>query len=315
MEAADIQTLAGEIAEKLGETEEQPLKQLELIIEHLGAEFAQEVLNDTLELEKNGGMLTHDEQRRRTPGGVYFYLAKGKMKYKMRYKIFPNYGQRQREKDFKWEDRLEFYEDLQAEAGSLRNFMVTLIGRPEKVEVREQTVVMTLAQTDLRSPSLPKGVPTIPADPMSYYTIYMGLKHWEKVQPLLEENPKDFLVAEGTCVLDGETQSIAMFVNAATTRETQREERRNEEAASGQKVSPKSKANGKTATQPQVKLPDSAPTDMKNKLKQLQNAADTLRQKIEAMETEGKKSGIEMTRRLLANTEKQIEALVSQHTE
>ena len=56
------------------------------------------------------------------------------------------------------------------------------------------------------------------------------------------------------------------------------------------------------------------PADVARKLSQLQEAANTLRSRITDMESKGQ-PGVAMTRKLLQNTEKQIEALQSQYTD
>ena len=55
------------------------------------------------------------------------------------------------------------------------------------------------------------------------------------------------------------------------------------------------------------------PASVSDKLKQLHSAADTLRQKIATMEEKGQKTGLNMTRRLLEQTEKQIATLEKQY--
>jgi hypothetical protein len=46
------------------------------VVAAIGAEQSLALLRQALELEANGGMLTRDGQRRRTPGGVFFQLAR-----------------------------------------------------------------------------------------------------------------------------------------------------------------------------------------------------------------------------------------------
>jgi hypothetical protein len=67
------------IAKTLGEVEEIPLSQISGIVRVLGEEGAMALLNETQEVEKAGGMLLADGTRRRSPGGVYFQLARRKL--------------------------------------------------------------------------------------------------------------------------------------------------------------------------------------------------------------------------------------------
>src|SRR5436305_2820998 len=63
------------IADALGETEEGPREQLVHVVWALGRTQARALLERTLEIEAGEGLLVPDGSRRRTPGGVYFYLA------------------------------------------------------------------------------------------------------------------------------------------------------------------------------------------------------------------------------------------------
>ena len=73
------------IAEALGETEPGPLKTIERVIKVLGEERGQALLEQTRQVEaEGGGMLTDDGSQRRTPGGVYFKLVKNQTEPKER---------------------------------------------------------------------------------------------------------------------------------------------------------------------------------------------------------------------------------------
>ncbi len=67
------------IAAHLGESEAEPLQLLHKVVKKLGLEQALAFLKETQEIEAQGGLLLPDGSRRRTPGGVFFYLvcAKG----------------------------------------------------------------------------------------------------------------------------------------------------------------------------------------------------------------------------------------------
>src|SRR5215472_3310665 len=66
------------IAERLGETEAEPLQLLHKVVKKLGPEQALAFLKETQEIEAQGGLLLPDGSRRRTPGGVFFYLVRTK---------------------------------------------------------------------------------------------------------------------------------------------------------------------------------------------------------------------------------------------
>lgn len=69
-----------EISETLKETDDQALGQIERIVEYLGVEQALAYLQQTQQIEAQGGMMLTDGSRRRTPGGVFFYLVKQQLK-------------------------------------------------------------------------------------------------------------------------------------------------------------------------------------------------------------------------------------------
>ena len=76
-----------EIAAQLGETEPGPCKQLKRAVRILGTARVQAILDQTLETERAGGLMLPDGSRRRTPGGVFFYLIRTSVEPKERYKI------------------------------------------------------------------------------------------------------------------------------------------------------------------------------------------------------------------------------------
>ncbi len=72
----DAPRAVDEIAAHLGETEPGPRKQIKRAVRILGPDRTQALLDQTLETERTGGLLLPDGSRRRTPGGVFFYLIR-----------------------------------------------------------------------------------------------------------------------------------------------------------------------------------------------------------------------------------------------
>jgi phosphorylated adapter RNA export protein len=66
------------IAEQLGESKPELLQLLHKVVKKLGPEQALAFLKETQEIEAQGGLLLPDGSRRRTPGGVFFYLVRTK---------------------------------------------------------------------------------------------------------------------------------------------------------------------------------------------------------------------------------------------
>jgi RNA recognition motif-containing protein len=95
----EVQKLANEIAKLLHETAKRPQAQIRRIIEECGLDFAQQLLHDSLQIQTQGGMMTNDSSRQRTPGGTFFKLAKDRMTAELRAKIFPSWREiKQRKK-------------------------------------------------------------------------------------------------------------------------------------------------------------------------------------------------------------------------
>lgn len=76
--------LAQTIAQELGETDQAVIHKIMRIIELLGVAFTQEILQETRQVEAQGGLMVLDKSRRRTPGGVFFYLTRQRLKQEKR---------------------------------------------------------------------------------------------------------------------------------------------------------------------------------------------------------------------------------------
>jgi phosphorylated adapter RNA export protein len=74
----EIDELVKKIADMLGETQIMPISQIKMLILALGRPIVMELLRETLQIEMKGGMMISNGSRRRTPGGVFFYLARKK---------------------------------------------------------------------------------------------------------------------------------------------------------------------------------------------------------------------------------------------
>lgn len=76
------------IAKELGEVDETPLAQIAGVIRVLGESEALGLLKETLEIEKSGGMTLATGSGRRSPGGVFFQLARRTMSSEDKRAIF-----------------------------------------------------------------------------------------------------------------------------------------------------------------------------------------------------------------------------------
>ena len=326
----ELQKEAAKIAESLGETDEKPVGQISQVIEKCGLEFTQKVVEETLKIEEKGGMKTHDGKRRRTKGGVFFFLIKGRMAADIRQEIFPNFGKHSNgdvaPPGIKFAERLEYYKPLLEEPGQIKNLTVKLIGRPGKMHIENGSVMMIIEQKEVKAPPYPKGVPDLEeVEGTTYYFVIMSLRHWQRIEESLQDET-DMMIVEGTAVYDPEVGGISLLTTSATTKLLERQKRLAAQEAEKQKKTkqqkksdgkkPKdttAKASAKPSKTSSAKDLDNVPASVADKLKQLHSAAETLRQKIETMEEKGQKTGLNMTRRLLQQTEKQIATLEKQY--
>lgn len=72
----EVEELAEMISDELGETEAKPRQLILHIVAVCGIERATGLFHETLEIEASGGIMLPSGERRRTPGGVFIFLAK-----------------------------------------------------------------------------------------------------------------------------------------------------------------------------------------------------------------------------------------------
>ncbi|MCC6214877.1 MAG: hypothetical protein IT376_08420 [Polyangiaceae bacterium] len=80
--------LVQEIAAELGEADAAALQQITAVVDALGEETVRALLAETNTLEESGGMTIPDGTRRRTKGGVFFFLARRRLPRAERRAIF-----------------------------------------------------------------------------------------------------------------------------------------------------------------------------------------------------------------------------------
>src|SRR6267142_3110041 len=80
----------------LAEVLQEPKRSLLMkVLRTFGVERTTAILADTLTCEANGGMLTKDGTRRRTPGGVFFQLVREQATTQERWRLFPRLAPQQ----------------------------------------------------------------------------------------------------------------------------------------------------------------------------------------------------------------------------
>ena len=219
------------IAEHLGETGPEPLQLLHKVVRKLGPEQALAFLKETQEIEAQGGLLLPDGSRRRTPGGVFFYLVRTKAPKSVRFLFWQQKPAQTAASPpappaFTWADRITALDEIGAEKGAASTVKITVIGRPGKIIDRGPCVVTSLQSSKV--PSLPKGVPT-PPNAVTTYTLYIATKQWRRVADAMKD-PEDALLVEGFPQLDAQTGSIAVFATNTTTKKLQQAQRQTQPA-------------------------------------------------------------------------------------
>jgi len=86
--------VADEIAARLGETEEEPIRQIRRAVRLLGEHRVRTVVARALDVEAAGGMMRADGSQKRSVGGVFFTLMRDDLGSKDFYRIFKG-GQKQ----------------------------------------------------------------------------------------------------------------------------------------------------------------------------------------------------------------------------
>lgn len=227
MRKKDVGPVVAEIADTLGETEAAPFRTIRRIVQELGEPKARELLEQVLEIEARGGILTEKGDRRRTPGGVFLKLAKEAATPEQRQSIF--FGSWSKKKSAQPpptpEEVARLIQESLKQKGTATTVKITLIGRPGRV-VKKGDVVLTTMQTGT-PPSLPKGLPEPPpSDEPATFVIFIAAKQWGRVEAALQNDPEDALIVEGYPVFNPSLKAMAVWIQSTTTRALQRAKRK-----------------------------------------------------------------------------------------
>jgi hypothetical protein len=222
--------------------------QIRRIIKLLGDDFAYEMLEKARQVEEQGGMMLPNGSRRRTFGGVYFYLVKERLHAEDRHDelktIFPQYGSGKAKKERQldpnqpppppplptatWHDRDEMIAEARQDSGKAHSVKVTIIGKLGKTVERQN---FTLAIMNHNDPprNLPKGIPLPEKVEPTSYVIYIGGKQWRKMKDALK-NPDDVAIIEGQQIFDKSHDAICVFATNCTTKLTEQAKRETQRA-------------------------------------------------------------------------------------
>ena len=242
-----ITTTAATIAAQLGETDSAPRATIWRIVRTLGPERAQAFVAQALEVEANGGMMVPDGSRKRTLGGIFFYLVRTQISDDEAMQInrawrWQQWKQRQPTNrkaatpappprpPFVWDEVAPIIAELMAQPGEASTVKATIIGRPNQVVERQGVVVVALRST--KAPTLPKGLPPLPNAPTNYM-VFIQQKQWNKVRDAMQ-HADDALIVEGYPVHEPRFAGITVYATQVTTKALQAAKRKMEAAAAPQ---------------------------------------------------------------------------------
>lgn len=226
------------IADQLGETIESARHQITTIVRALGRTQARALLEETLRIEEQGGMMLPDGSRRRTPGGIFFHLAyttgtpkPGRVLRRPTPSFRKNPGTAATPSaqpatpptppapPFMWEDRIAAINEIGTEKGTATTVKITLIGKMGKFADKGACIVGVMQHTGEKLPPLPKGVPA-PQHIKTDYVVYIAAKQWKTVAATVSD-PEDVLIVEGFPQLDAQTGAISVFASNVTSKKLQ----------------------------------------------------------------------------------------------
>lgn len=226
LQPQEAQTLIRQLASRLEETKREPLALLARIVHTLGPERAAALAEQALALYAGEGMLTAKGDRKRTAGGIFFYLAKQQAtpKQQRRLQFWLGSDKPRPRRPMNAKPRQLAQPKAQAPApalqqkqaatlseivtqarsepgaGTLTTTSIKLIGRPSQVHTYGPLTSFVL--TAERVPALPKGIPAIQTG--TQYLVLVGSKQWRRVAGELEADAEARFVIEGyPTVLEG----------------------------------------------------------------------------------------------------------------
>jgi hypothetical protein len=180
-----------DIAAQLGETEEEPRATILRAVERLGADATLALLQEAQAVEAGGGMWLGDGSRRRTPGGVFFYLLRQRAEKPDRLAIFyPDYQQIVPLTDDQLRALLSDAPEWPRAAP--QQVRLRLAGRPAKIpppDLAPETpyVIFNLESGPEQAPPLSSDLP--PVRVTTTYRVLANTAQWRKIAPALVQRP------------------------------------------------------------------------------------------------------------------------------
>ncbi len=204
------------------------------IVNEIGVERSMQIFDKAVEVEAGEGIMTRDGSRRRTPGGVFFFLVRGRISKEQYFSIWerpqPFYRKqkqpqqkpppqkrapqkKKKAEPLRWAARLALFNEVAGEHGQVSSAEVKLIGRPIKVLPRGNVVILTLRNRS--QPPLPRALPQVEEDG-TVFLVFLTLKQWKKIADSMEE-ASDKVIVTGYPVYSGKLNAIAVWAQRVTT--------------------------------------------------------------------------------------------------
>lgn len=224
------------IAQTLNETEEKPVKQIAQIMQLLGEEETLAYMDKALALHNEGGLDTEKGDRKRTLGGVFFYLVRGGMTWSQRRRVFPYFNPDSKPSNrlptspYIWSWRIADFKRFRRYQRGAGHVEIKVVGKPLKVIEKTQVTVVTMRSGE--PPSLPKGLPAPPASP-TVFLILIAAKQWRKVKEYIAD-PTNKLIVRGWPVYDKKLGTITVLAQSTTSTLLERAK----QAAAGEEPTP-----------------------------------------------------------------------------
>jgi hypothetical protein len=114
----------------------------------------------------------------------------------------------------RWRDRDPLLPGLIDAAGTVTQATLTLRGRPGRVTLAGDLVLLAFKHEVLLT-RLPDGVPT--PDGVTRYYLLASAALWPPVVQALEADPRDELIAAGPCLYDAEHEAVILLAHSLTT--------------------------------------------------------------------------------------------------
>src|ERR1700704_5889217 len=234
MDALTVDTLA--------EVLQEPKRSLLMkVLRTFGVERTTAILADTLTCEANGGMLTNDGTRRRTPGGVFFQLVRQRATTQERWRLFPRPAPPRRQGPTPPQPHAQppplSWDALQAIVTTLAQgeatVKLTLIGRPDVQAIQTQPTYVAFRMQGQEPGSLPKGLPPVPGRQPITWLVVIALRQWSRVQSSLAAHTDDKLIVEGQPVVAGDGTHV-LLVQSCVSMLQQRAQKAARQPAAGE---------------------------------------------------------------------------------